>query len=194
MLLGRLVVGLLAHQRAAQRSSYSTSLITSINLSNMQKPSCHQVAKKRFCKFQEISCLNYHHYTRAVSIYTGSSLNVAKTPFDTTFEMTTVAVCQSKTESYNKAHKDDIIAAYNDVRDDKTATNWALLDYEEGKESVFVSEKGTGGLSELKTHLGEEKAQFAFVRYSYSNDPMSQRAKFVLISWCGPKVKIMRKV
>jgi hypothetical protein len=40
-------------------------------------------------------------------------------------------------------HAAEISAAYEDVRDDKTSTNWAVLDYEEGKDSVFVSGKGT---------------------------------------------------
>jgi hypothetical protein len=52
---------------------------------------------------------------------------------------------------------------------------------------------GSGGLEEMKSKLKEDAPQFAFLRHTYSNDPMSQRAKFVLICWCGAKTKVMRK-
>jgi hypothetical protein len=49
---------------------------------------------------------------------------------------------------------------------------------------------GTTGLAELKEALMPGKAQFAFLRYMYSNDELSQRAKFLFVAWCGPEVKV----
>ncbi|KAI9202860.1 uncharacterized protein BJ171DRAFT_162676 [Polychytrium aggregatum] len=88
----------------------------------------------------------------------------------------------------------DIVAAYEDVRNDKTPTNWLLLDYIDDKSDVlFVSATGAGGLDELREHLKPEKASFGYLRMTIGNDELSLRQKFVLISWCGPQVKVMRK-
>jgi hypothetical protein len=70
---------------------------------------------------------------------------------------------------------------------------------------------GEGGLAEFVATLKEDEAAYGFVRYmflcvakksvypksysrmSFANDELSQRAKFVFISWVGQKVKVMRK-
>ncbi|KAI3638883.1 hypothetical protein MIR68_003381 [Amoeboaphelidium protococcarum] len=90
-------------------------------------------------------------------------------------------------------NRKEIEAAYQDVRDDKTPTTFVILEYVEGKEQLKVAQKGSGDWKEVVSHLKEDQAQFAFVRYVYSNDPMSHRAKFVFVAWCGPQVKVMRK-
>jgi hypothetical protein len=48
---------------------------------------------------------------------------------------------------------------------DKTETNWLLLNYTDGKDSVHVAGTGSGGLEELKQHLKPDHAQFGFVRH-----------------------------
>lgn len=53
--------------------------------------------------------------------------------------------------------------------------------------------KGSGGLEELKSNLGSDKAAYAYLRMTVGNDEYSKRAKFVFISWCGPDVKVMRR-
>jgi len=84
--------------------------------------------------------------------------------------------------------------AYADVRNDKTGTNWILLDYEsEGSDKLTLARKGTGGLSELQDALEDCKASYAYARVIYSNDKESQREKFILVVWIGPRCKIMRK-
>ncbi|EGF79454.1 hypothetical protein BATDEDRAFT_89530 [Batrachochytrium dendrobatidis JAM81] len=88
----------------------------------------------------------------------------------------------------------DIGAAYEDVRNDKSATNWLLLEYVDDKTDVLkVAKTGTGGFAEFKQQLGESKASFGYVRQVVGNDELSKRAKFVLVSWCGTQVKVMRK-
>jgi hypothetical protein len=52
---------------------------------------------------------------------------------------------------------------------------------------------GAGGLDELREHLDDGRASFAYARVTYANDKESQREKFVLVTWIGPNCKVMRK-
>jgi hypothetical protein len=113
-----------------------------------------------------------------------------------------------------EAQTDRDLSAYQDVRSDKTDTNWVLLDYEvqfvlsswiknplcltphdqtDKSNKLTVTQTGTGGLAELREVLQESRASFAYARVTYSNDKESQREKFILIVWIGPQCKIMRK-
>ncbi|PPQ80562.1 hypothetical protein CVT25_001596 [Psilocybe cyanescens] len=84
--------------------------------------------------------------------------------------------------------------AYLEVRNDKSDTNWLLLDYESDRsDKLKVTQTGSGGLSELKEALDDSKASYAYARVSYSNDKESTREKFILVVWIGPNCKVMRK-
>ncbi|KAI0805968.1 actin depolymerizing protein [Irpex lacteus] len=84
--------------------------------------------------------------------------------------------------------------AYQAVRDDKSETTWLLLDYESDRsDKLTLTATGTGGLEELREHLDDSKASYAYVRIRYSNDKESQREKFILVVWIGPSCKVMRK-
>jgi len=84
--------------------------------------------------------------------------------------------------------------AYQDVRSDKSETNWLLLDYEsERSDKLALTATGLGGLEELREHLDDTKASFAYARIQYANDKESKREKFILITWIGPNCKVMRK-
>ncbi|KAI8827173.1 uncharacterized protein EV422DRAFT_512917 [Fimicolochytrium jonesii] len=88
----------------------------------------------------------------------------------------------------------DVQAAYDDVRNDKTPTNWLLLSYaNDAKDVLTLSGSGTGGLAEFTDKLRDDQAAFGYLRIIVGNDELSQRAKFVLVSWCGKEVKVMRK-
>ncbi|KAK2464564.1 hypothetical protein APHAL10511_003422 [Amanita phalloides] len=88
----------------------------------------------------------------------------------------------------------DIGQAYLDVRDDKSETNWLLLDYEtDTSNKLQLTKTGAGGLAELAEQLDDSKGSYAYARVSFSNDKESKREKFILVSWIGPKCKIMRK-
>ncbi|KAF8737889.1 hypothetical protein AX14_012262 [Amanita brunnescens Koide BX004] len=88
----------------------------------------------------------------------------------------------------------NIIKAYLDVREDKSDTNWLLLDYaSDTSNTLQLTKTGTGGLLELAEHLDDTKGSYAYARISFSNDKESKREKFILVSWIGPKCKIMRK-
>ncbi|GLB42333.1 putative adf-like domain-containing protein [Lyophyllum shimeji] len=84
--------------------------------------------------------------------------------------------------------------AYQDVRSDKSETNWLLLDYESDKsDKLQLTATGTGGLAELREALDDTKASYAYARVTYSNDKESTREKFILVVWIGPSCKVMRR-
>jgi len=85
-------------------------------------------------------------------------------------------------------------SAYEDVRSDKSNTNWVLIDYENDRsDKLVVTAIGTGGLAELQEKLDPAKASFVYVRVTYANDKESQREKFILVTWIGSGCKVMRK-
>ncbi|KAI8898330.1 hypothetical protein BC833DRAFT_590190 [Globomyces pollinis-pini] len=87
-----------------------------------------------------------------------------------------------------------VSVAYEDVRNDKTATNWLIMGYVDEKgETLGLVGTGNGGLAEFKTKLKDDQAYFGYVRMVVGNDELSQRSKFLLVSWCGPSVKVMRR-
>ncbi|OBZ67985.1 Coactosin [Grifola frondosa] len=84
--------------------------------------------------------------------------------------------------------------AYQDVRSDKSETNWLLVDYESDRsDKLQLTSTGSGGLTELRDRLDESKASYAYVRVQYANDKESKREKFILVVWIGPNCKVMRK-
>jgi len=107
------------------------------------------------------------------------------------------AVQPSHLLPYLVPRKKDLIflrPAYLEVRDDKSETNWLLLDYESEKsDKLKLTQTGTRGLSELKEALDDSRASYGYVRVSYSNDKESTREKFILVVWIGPNCKVMRK-
>ena len=84
--------------------------------------------------------------------------------------------------------------AYQDVRLDKSETNWLLLDYESDRsDKLKLTSTGSGGLAELRDQLDDSKASYGYVRVQYSNDKESTRETFILVIWIGPDCKVMRK-
>ncbi|XP_069773591.1 drebrin-like protein B isoform X2 [Narcine bancroftii] len=81
-------------------------------------------------------------------------------------------------------------AAYRDVVNDKTATDWALFTYEGNSNDLRVAGTGDGGLEELVEELNSGKVMYAFCRVK---DPNSGLPKCVLINWTGEGVKDSRK-
>lgn len=60
-------------------------------------------------------------------------------------------------------------------------------------DTLKLAGSGSGGLAELTKALSQKEASFGYLRVTIGNDELSRRAKFVLISWCGNQVKVMRK-
>lgn len=94
-----------------------------------------------------------------------------------------------------------LVIAYLDVRDDKTETNWLLVDYvSDTSNTLQLTKKGTNGLAELVEHLDDTKGSYAYVRVSFSNDKESKREKFIFVVGIIPRrirtklTKVRKKV
>ncbi|RZC37854.1 SH3 9 and/or Cofilin ADF domain containing protein [Asbolus verrucosus] len=87
-------------------------------------------------------------------------------------------------------NRDELISAWKDVLDDKTATNWALFSYEGQTNVLKFTSKGSDGLEELTEDLNSGKIMYAFAKV---NDPKTSLDKFVLINWQGEGANTMRK-
>ncbi|XP_060787173.1 drebrin-like b isoform X2 [Neoarius graeffei] len=83
-----------------------------------------------------------------------------------------------------------LTAAYKEVVDEKSETNWALFTYEGNTNDIRLADKGEGGLEELVEELNSGKVMYAFCRVE---DPNSGLPKYVLINWTGEGVKDARK-
>ena len=80
----------------------------------------------------------------------------------------------------------EIAQAYEDVRDDKSETSWLVLKYESAtKDNLKLDSTGTGDISEMCEHLGNDEAAYAYIRMKLGNDEYSERVKFVFVVWAG---------
>ena len=62
----------------------------------------------------------------------------------------------------NPADTPEIQKAYDEVRSDKSETDWLLINYEDAKsDKLFLKDSGSGGLEELKKHMDSNEAQYA---------------------------------
>lgn len=85
--------------------------------------------------------------------------------------------------------KQQILDAYEEVRDDTSSVTWLLCKYE-GNNIALVS-KGEN-YEELINQLGDDERAFAFARITMG-DELSKRAKFVLITWAGEGVATLKR-
>ncbi|XP_029371104.1 drebrin-like protein A isoform X1 [Echeneis naucrates] len=83
-----------------------------------------------------------------------------------------------------------LMAAYREVVDGKSDTNWVLFTYEGNSNEIRLAEKGDGGLEEMVDELSSGKVMYAFCRVP---DPNSGLSKYVIINWTGEGVKDSRK-
>jgi len=86
----------------------------------------------------------------------------------------------------------ELVEYYNDVRNDKTETNWLLFKYSDDGKSILPLAKGSGGLDELKSNLDESQCLYGFLRF-ISGDEESKRPKFVFITFGGASASVMRR-
>ncbi|XP_061842221.1 drebrin-like b isoform X6 [Nerophis lumbriciformis] len=83
-----------------------------------------------------------------------------------------------------------LTAAYKEVVNEKSDTNWVLFTYEGNSNDIRLADKGDGGLEELVEELNSGKIMYAFCRVQ---DPNSGLPKYVLINWTGEGVNDSRK-
>ncbi|XP_028169123.1 drebrin-like protein [Ostrinia furnacalis] len=87
-------------------------------------------------------------------------------------------------------HRDALIAAWKDVLDEKTDTDWALFGYDGMSNDLKFVSKGDGGLTELIDDFNSGKIQYAFLKVDVPNGSIS---KYVLINWQGEGAPTVRK-
>jgi hypothetical protein len=90
-----------------------------------------------------------------------------------------------------------VLEAYNDVRDDKTSTDWAVFGYDSdiggsNQGLVRLQASGSDGINGLRGQLSPGTPAYGFLRVT-SGDEMSKRPKFVFITWVPSDTKVMRK-
>jgi hypothetical protein len=89
-----------------------------------------------------------------------------------------------------KKNEGALQAAYQDVLNDSSDTNWAIFGYEGNSNDLKVVETGDGGLDEIVDEMNGGKCLYAFLRVT---DPNTQLPKNVLINWQGGGVPATRK-
>ncbi|KAJ0178479.1 hypothetical protein K1T71_006302 [Dendrolimus kikuchii] len=87
-------------------------------------------------------------------------------------------------------NKQALIAAWKDVLDEKTETNWALFGYDGMTNDLKFISKGDGGLTELIDDFNSGKMQYAFLKVDLPDGSIS---KYVLINWQGEGAPTVRK-
>eukprot|EP00095_Tigriopus_kingsejongensis_P011980 maker-scaffold879_size85478-snap-gene-0.15 protein:Tk11980 transcript:maker-scaffold879_size85478-snap-gene-0.15-mRNA-1 annotation:"coactosin-like protein" len=85
--------------------------------------------------------------------------------------------------------RDAIREAYDDVRADTSDTEWAVFIFDGTK--LGLTAKGIG-FADFKEQFGNDARGFGYIRIK-TGDEMSKRAKFVLVTWVGPEVSVMKK-
>ncbi|CAK1550639.1 unnamed protein product [Leptosia nina] len=87
-------------------------------------------------------------------------------------------------------YKPDLIAAWKEVLDEKSETDWALFGYDGLSNDLKFISKGDGGLTELVDEFNSGKIQYAFLKVDIPNSSIS---KYVLINWQGEGAPTVRK-
>ncbi|XP_065360335.1 drebrin-like protein isoform X2 [Calliphora vicina] len=87
-------------------------------------------------------------------------------------------------------YRNQIEAAWRDVLDDKSSTDWALFSYEGQTNVLKLVASGVDGVEELCEELNSGKIMYAFVRIE---DPKTGLKKFLLINWQGEGAPVLRK-
>jgi len=86
-----------------------------------------------------------------------------------------------------------------DLKDDKTDTSWCIFGYE-GRDKIVPQKRGSAvidtecgdGIDEWQGALVEDQVQFCLLRV-VMGDRESKRPKFVMVSWVGSTVGVMKK-
>jgi len=85
-------------------------------------------------------------------------------------------------------------AAFAAIKDSKQSTNWLAYGLVGKTNKLEVIGTGEGGLSELVSHLSEDRVAFCLLRVIAADvqaNVTSNREKFTYITWIGSKVGVM---
>jgi len=87
-----------------------------------------------------------------------------------------------------------VVEAINDVRSDKSETNWVVTSYEDNdtKKPLKLLASGNGGVDDLVNHLTPDLIAYVFIRIIDIIEGI-KTVKFAFITFIGPDVSIMKK-
>jgi len=86
--------------------------------------------------------------------------------------------------------KDGIREAYSSVMSDNNGVEWAAFKFDEQNQLVV---SGTGEeFAEFKSQFGPDDRGFGYIKIQ-TGDEMSKRHRFILITWVGSNVSVMKK-
>lgn len=85
--------------------------------------------------------------------------------------------------------KDAIKEAYTEVMADNNGIEWATFIFKDNK--LGVTAKGSQ-FNEFKSQFGADDRGFGYIKIM-TGDEMSKRSKFVMVTWVGPNVSVMKK-
>lgn len=85
-----------------------------------------------------------------------------------------------------------LLSAYEDIRSDKTETNWAVFGYDSSGKKIQLEATGSGSIAELAKRLKDDAVQYGYIAI-VNGDSGSVRKQFIFISWGGPSASVMKK-
>jgi len=86
--------------------------------------------------------------------------------------------------------REAIRSAYTDVMSDNNGVEWAAFKFDEQNKLVV---SGTGEeFNEFKSQFGPDDRGFGYIKIQ-TGDEMSKRSRFLLITWVGSNVSVMKK-
>ncbi|XP_018109839.1 drebrin 1 S homeolog isoform X3 [Xenopus laevis] len=89
-----------------------------------------------------------------------------------------------------KSYRLELLAAYQNVIEDKNSIDWALYTYEDNSDILTLASSGGGGLHDLASHFENQKVMYGFCSVK---EPHAMLARYVLINWVGEDVPDARK-
>ncbi|XP_014676618.1 PREDICTED: coactosin-like protein isoform X1 [Priapulus caudatus] len=86
--------------------------------------------------------------------------------------------------------KENVIQAYDAVRDVNTDITWAVFKYDNN----YLVCGGVGNdFDEMKSHFTDDDRLFAYVCVEVGDSYAQHCSKFVLLTWFGPQVSVIQR-
>lgn len=98
----------------------------------------------------------------------------------------------SKQSKFNFSDENASNEAIQDVRNDKTTTNWATWEYDNSFESLVLIGKGSGGYKEVEPQFQAGKVLYALLGLPTTEGDYNT-IKYILVTWVGEGVKPLIK-
>lgn len=106
----------------------------------------------------------------------------------------TIPTSSSSSKQSKFSFKDENASneAIQDVRNDKTSTNWATWEYDDSFDSLVLVGKGSGGYKEVEPQFQAGKVLYALLGLPTTEGDYNT-IKYILVTWVGEGVKPLIK-